>query len=140
MGTGCTQGALAPMRRTFLGVRTGIQIFCSQESGGCGAGGPCVQMASYSGRPDLLWTSPQIPQLSCCDPQTIIQTTAGWERTRGDSRVGYIKMFWDGSQPCGFGSALALPSKPSYPLAAQHSFKGQVADAGGSGGGMVGSQ
>lgn len=93
-------------------------------------------MASCTGRPDWLWTSPQVPQLSrCVTPQTVTQTTAGWEKTKGNSRIGYIKMFRHGSQPCGSEMHHLCPARPATRQLRRHSFKGQVADVRGRGGG-----
>lgn len=102
VGTGCTQEATAPVGRTLPGVRMGIQSFCSQESGGCRVGGQCVQMTSYTGRPDLLWTSPQVPQLSCyVTPKPSLRPLLAGREQKGIHMLVTLKRFRMEASPGG---------------------------------------
>lgn len=77
-----------------------------------------------------LGPAPSPPAHVLCDPQTITQTPAGWERMKGASCAGYVKTNISGWGPgLGFRGASPLPSKPRCPWPCRHSLKGQATGA-----------
>lgn len=123
-----------------------LERLCRRQGwGGLGLGAPgghCSRGQSPLWGPNgfLYWETrlaldqpPGPPALTPRDPQTVTQTTAGWEKTKRNSRIGHIKMFRRGSRPCGSEVHHLCPARSAARLLRRHRWLMFVDAAGGSG-------